>query len=132
MRREAEEQLKAAMPGLLKAANTAKLQAAIEAAKAAGVASTTVAAADAKLLELVTKSKEQAASAEAAKLATYDKELKDAAGLSGLFGSSEVTDVARLEAAVTSECEGVSVRSTREITGVSAHVRAVCIPNAVW
>jgi len=54
---------------------------------------------------LAQTSEEQAASAEAAKLATYDKELKDAAGLSGLFGSSEVTDVPRLEAAVNSARE---------------------------
>ena len=72
------------------------------AAKVAGVSNDKLVEAETMLAQT---SEEQAASAEAAKLATYDKELKDAAGLSGLFGSSEVTDVARLEAAVNSARE---------------------------
>ena len=60
-RKKAEQQLRAAMPFLLQPVDPAKLGPAIEAAKAAGVASATLAAAEAKLKEA--KVKEAAAKA---------------------------------------------------------------------
>ena len=54
-RKEAEEALKAAMPGWFGAADAAKLRAAIEAARGADVAAATLAAAEAKLLEVEKK-----------------------------------------------------------------------------
>ena len=58
-RREAEAKLRAAMPFPLQLADPAKLGPAIEAAKAAGVARATVAAAEAKLKESERKKAEQ-------------------------------------------------------------------------
>ena len=58
-RREAEAKLRAAMPFPLQLADPAKLGPAIEAAKAAGVARATVAAAEAKLKDSERKKAEQ-------------------------------------------------------------------------
>ena len=108
-RREAEAELRAAMPGILTSAEPHRLQAAVEAAKLAGVSPAEIRAAEAKLGALWTKeaiaeekARLAAEAAETAKLAHYEKELKAAAGLGGWagFGSQEVSDVLRLEAAI--------------------------------
>jgi len=107
-RREAETELKAAMPGMLTSAEPHRLQAAVDAAKVAGVSPAEIRAAEAKLSALWTKeavsgekARLAAEAAHEAKLAHYEKELKAAAGLGGWgFGSQEVTDVLRLEAAI--------------------------------
>ena len=108
-RREAEAELRAAMPGILTSAEPHRLQAAVDAAKLAGVSPAEIRAAEAKLGALWTKeaiaeekARLAAEAAETAKLAHYEKELKAAAGLGGWagFGSQEVSDVLRLEAAI--------------------------------
>ena len=139
-RREADAELRASLPGLFGGGDSARLRAAIEQARAAGVAPASVSSAEAELLRLLGKEEaaeernrlaaaeaarreaarreaEERAAAEAARReaeaeqkraadeeaalhSRLEKELKAAAGLDRLFGSAEVTDVARLEAAI--------------------------------